>query len=321
MCLYPRFIKNPKYLPNKKNNNNPPACTDWRVMFVPVGCGKCIECKKQKARQWQVRLNEELKEDNKTYFVTLSFSPKELEQLAADKTLHRTLTEIKTIECNAVAALAVRRFLERWRKKNKKSVKHWLITELGDKFTERIHIHGLIWTEKPQEIENIWKYGNVWIGDYVTNKTINYIVKYCTKVDIKHKTYEPQIFCSAGLGKRYINTFDAKQNKYKPNQTKEYYRLPNGQKINLPIYYRNKIYSEKEREQLWLEKIEKKEIYIMGEKHSIKTEKDRKLLEDIRKTAQKDNILLGYGDNSKEWKEEAYNITLRMLNRDNKESK
>ena len=54
-------------------------------------------------------------------------------------------TEVKTdiplgkIE-DGIATLAVRRFLERWRKKYKKSVKHWFVTELGGKFTERIHL-------------------------------------------------------------------------------------------------------------------------------------------------------------------------------------
>ena len=48
MCLYPKMIKNPTYLPNKKNNNNPPEITDERVKWVPVGCGNCMECRKQK---------------------------------------------------------------------------------------------------------------------------------------------------------------------------------------------------------------------------------------------------------------------------------
>ena len=43
MCLYPRFMKNPKYKPNKKNGGKPPKITDKRVEYVPVGCGKCIE--------------------------------------------------------------------------------------------------------------------------------------------------------------------------------------------------------------------------------------------------------------------------------------
>ena len=34
----------------------------------------------------------------------------------------------------------------------------------------------------------------------------------------------------------------------------EYYRLPNGVELPLPEYYRKKIYSEEEREKLWIEK-------------------------------------------------------------------
>ena len=48
MCLYPKPIENPKYRPNKKNNYNPPTCEDDRVLYVPVGCGNCIECRNQK---------------------------------------------------------------------------------------------------------------------------------------------------------------------------------------------------------------------------------------------------------------------------------
>ena len=56
MCLYPKLIKNRKYIANKKNGGNIPPVSDLRVLMVPVGCGKCIECKKQKSREWSVRL-------------------------------------------------------------------------------------------------------------------------------------------------------------------------------------------------------------------------------------------------------------------------
>ena len=72
MCLYPTFIKNKKYLPNKKNRYNPPIPKDDRVLYVPVGCGKCIECMKQKSRAWQVRLHEEIKDHKDKLYVTLS---------------------------------------------------------------------------------------------------------------------------------------------------------------------------------------------------------------------------------------------------------
>ena len=85
MCLFPRYILNKKYTPNKKNNFNPPELKDLRVKYVPIGCGKCIECMKQKAREWKVRLNEEIKVSEKAHFVTLTFSNHALSTLCALK--------------------------------------------------------------------------------------------------------------------------------------------------------------------------------------------------------------------------------------------
>ena len=119
-----------------------PNYEDERVLYVPVGCGKCIECRNQKKRNWQIRLHEEIKEDLTGKFVTLTFSEEELNKLC---------NETNTTESNAVATIAVRRFLERWRKEFKKSVKHWLITELGHENTERIHLHGILFTNENEE--------------------------------------------------------------------------------------------------------------------------------------------------------------------------
>ena len=55
MCLYPKLIKNKKYLPNKKNNWNPPKIKDPRTAYITAACGKCLECRKQKQREWLVR--------------------------------------------------------------------------------------------------------------------------------------------------------------------------------------------------------------------------------------------------------------------------
>ena len=38
----------------------------------------------------------------------------------------------------------------------------------------------------------------------------------------------------------------------------------------LPIYYRNKIYKEEEKELLWLNKLDKEERFVLGEKVSVK---------------------------------------------------
>jgi hypothetical protein len=312
MCLYPKLINNRKYQSNKKNGGNIPAVTDKRVLVVPVGCGKCMECKKQKARNWQVRLHEEIRHDKKGKFVTLTFSNESIKELSKD---------IKGLDGynldNEIAKKAVRRFLERWRKKYKKSVKHWLVTELGGNGTENIHLHGIIWTnESDKTINDIWKYGYTWIGNnknggYVNEKTINYIVKYVNKVDEKHKEYNSRILTSAGIGKKYLDRIDSKANKYKGKDTKEIYITRQGMKIALQIYYRNKIYTEEEKEKLWLQKLDEEIRWVNGEKVDISKGEEEyyKLLEYHRKK----NKRLGYGDDTKNWEQKRYENSRRNL--------
>ena len=84
MCLYPKFIINRKYTVTKKNGGNVPTIKDPRTKYVPVGCGKCMECRKQKSRGWQVRLHEEIRNRNDGLFVTLSFSDQSLINLEND---------------------------------------------------------------------------------------------------------------------------------------------------------------------------------------------------------------------------------------------
>ena len=102
-----------------------------------------------------------------------------------------------------------------------------------------------MWGIGIDEIENKnWKYGFEFIGQYVSEKTINYVVKYMLKKDKDHKEYNPKILCSAGIGAGYLNRKDSKLNKFKGTDTNETYRLRNGTKLNLPIYYRNKVYTD-----------------------------------------------------------------------------
>jgi hypothetical protein len=306
MCLYPRLIKNKKYTPTKKNGGVVPPIMDNRVLAVPVGCNKCIECKKQKARQWQVRMNEELRTNTQATFVTLTFSNEEYTKLSKEVT-----TTGGYEHDNEIATLAVRRFLERWRKKTTKSVKHWLITEIGGERYEKIHLHGIIWSKDEKEIKEKWKYGYIYIGEYVNEETIGYITKYVNKIDQKHKSYNSKILCSPGIGKNYINRADSQNNKYQEGTTKETYTTRTGIKLNLPIYYRNKIYTEEEREKLWLEKLDKEERYICGEK--IKIDKDNTGYYKLLKYYREKNTRLGYGDNSKQWQKNEYEEQRRMM--------
>lgn len=321
MCIYNRLVDNPKYKKNKKNGGIIPAIKDKRVLLVPIGCGKCIECKKQKAREWQVRLQEEIRENKNGQFVTLTFDDKSLNKL--EKEVLKKTNKAKGYDLdNATATLGVRRFLERWRKKYKKSVRHWLITELGHKGTERIHLHGILFTKEDKEtIQKIWGYGMIWIGSYVNEKTINYIVKYITKTDKKHPEYNGKILTSAGIGKGYIKRKDSKLNKYNKEKTKEHYKTRQGIKLNMPKYYRNHIYTEEEREKLWLEKLNKEERYVLGTRIDVSTEKGMKTYEKAVENARKKNKRLGYGDNTKNYDRIKYEEQIRELKRDERVQK
>ena len=133
------------------------------------------------------------------------------------------------------------------------------------------------------------------------------------KIDQVNKNYEQIILTSKGIGKNYTERDIARINKYKENGTNENYKFKDGTKSQLPIYYRNKIYTEEEREKLWLEKLDKQERWILGQKIDISTKKGEKLYWEILKNAQKYNKLIGYGDDSKEWKKKDYNVTLNIL--------
>lgn len=243
-------------MPTKKNGYKPPICKDERLRYVTAACGKCYECRKQKGRAWQVRLGEEVRNDPNVIFVTLTISDESWEKLRKKYSYSSEDDYIKKM---------VRLFLERIRKKTKKSVKHWLTTERGEQNTERYHLHGLIWGDKNGILTTLhWQYGFVYIGEFVNEKTCNYITKYITKRDEKHKDFVPITLCSAGIGEGYLKRSDSELNRYRENKTNETYRLRNGVKINLPIYYRNKIYSEEEREKLFIEKIEKGKVWICG---------------------------------------------------------
>lgn len=336
-------------MPNKKNKGKVPKMHDKRVEFVPIGCGKCMECMKKKAMNWQVRLHEELRcmennlqetgEYTDVYFIRLSYSDKSLIHL--ENEIHR-IKKIQTTQINRtlkkkikfkpyggyyldnkIAKLSVRRFLERWRKENKKSVKHWLITELGKNNTERLHLHGFIFTTKPKEdIKKHWKYGDVWIGKYVNERSVNYMVKYVHKTDPKHKYYNPIILCSPGIGSGYLNRHDSKLNRFNDKDTNELYRTRDRTKLSLPIYYRNKLYSEEEKEKLWLNILDTETRYV--DRIKIDVSKGEDDYNKVVKFKRIESKQLGYNSDEENYNEKKYEQQLRNLKkiqRHNKERK
>ena len=322
MCLYPTLRLNKKYVANKKNGGKVPPFpvingkVDKRVMYVPTKCNKCFECKKQKAREWSIRLTEDIKHNRNGIFVTLTFSNKSFIELRKD-VIKKAEDYIEGYEMdNAIAKLAVRRFLERHRKHYGKSVRHWLVTELGHNGTENVHLHGFLWTDlPPQRIKELWKYGYCWLsndkGGYVNNKTVNYCVKYLHKQDALHPNYEPKMFNSAGIGNGYRNSIDFQNSRYKGKNTREQYIYPNGQKGGLPVYYRNALYSEEEREKLWIQKLDKQTRYVDGVKIDVSQGEDKYLK--TLEVARRKNGRLNFGNDQINWEKRRHENYIRNL--------
>lgn len=334
MCLYPKKITNRKYTVNDKNGGNVPLpplvgydengieIYDERVLTVNVGCGRCQECCNQRAMQWQVRLSEEIKDWKYMYFVTFTFSPKGLREVC-----FRNGLSIDKV--NAAATYALRKSLELYRKYNKKSYRHFFVTELGHEGTERIHMHGILFMDTEQDFEIIerkkdgnmcrwkyWRYGNIFVGDYVNQASVNYMVKYMQKIDTDHKNYVGIILASPGIGRRFIDHLKEAGKtgtyKYRPKHTKDYYRLNNGCKVKLPKYFSNKFLNEDERELKWREFMDADKTTIKGNTYFHK-ETDNYTIGRIYEKAQEINKQAGFGDDSKEWKKMEYNVTKAML--------
>lgn len=311
-------MRNGRYRPNKKNGGIVPAVLDNRVLATPIKCNECIECHKQKRNGWRVRINEEIKTDKRGFFITLTFTDDAIKELATTKEA-RGLSGYALD--NKIAKIAVRRFYERHRKDYGKTIKHWLVTEIGGNNTERIHLHGIIWTDlTPLEIQRYWGYGNIRDGkykptnrkqSYLNERTINYITKYLTKKDPKHKYYKSEVLSSNGIGKEYANSHAAKMQKYIRGRTQEAYITRGGHEIQMPTYLRNKIYSDEEREKLWIEKLDKGYMYILGRRINVKTNEQE--YKEFLREAQKRNKKLGYGNGDFNWQEKVNEEHRRIL--------
>ena len=105
---------------------------------------------------------------------------------------------------------------------------------------------------------------------------------------------------------------DILRNQYKPGETIETYKTRTGHELGLPIYYRNKIYTDEEREKLWLEKLDKEERWVDGVRVDISKGEEEEYYKLLEVKRQK-NKRLGYGDDSKNWELKRYENQRRNL--------
>ncbi|AXH75366.1 MAG: putative replication initiation protein [Microviridae sp.] len=311
-CLYPITMRNPHYKPNKTNEGFPPTAWDERLEYIQVPCGNCEPCRKKKANEYRIKLIEKLKSKQGKMF-TMKFSEEAIDSLEAD-----LMKKNLPYDANAVAKLAWRRFSDRFKKKYGHRPDHWMVPELGQNNTERLHLHGLIFEQVlntmkadklKKEIEQLWKYGFVDIGYKCDEQTINYIVKYVSKQDEKHPYFRGEVISTPGHGKTYLKRFDAQQNRFKGNkgdETVQTYRTIKGLKLALPQYLRRKIWTGYEREQLRILSEDKQEIYIQGHKYDLTIPGMSEAAMTDLEWYRQENIRKGYGTNDPKYKKQPY---------------
>lgn len=308
MCVTNRqVLKNKAYTPTKKNGYTIPGKPkDERQLYIKgCSCGWCYECRNKNANQWRVRLKEEVKANQfkNMIFATFTFSEEEYSKLAKEVRGDEVekYGDIAGDIDNEVAAKAIRYWSEGIRHKHGKQPRRWLVTERGGNETERVHIHGVIFTDLNNDtILKSWKFGIADDGrstgrqGWVNEQTINYITKYVFKTDSKHIDFKGRIFASAGIGKAYLeDDLNRYRHRYQGEKTNTTYTDSQGYTCGLPKYYRDRLYTEEERRKLWTIQLDKNEnkITIDGVEYN---EKDNKTINQAIKNNEIKNIELGF---------------------------
>lgn len=94
-------------------------------------------------------------------------------------------------------------------------------------------------------------------------------------------------------------------------ETRETYITRQGYKIALPAYYRNHIYTDQQKEQLWIQKLDKKERWVDKSRVSI-ANGDQEYYRVLQQARLK-NQRLGYGTDELNWDQKQYEQQRREL--------
>lgn len=149
--------------------------------FIEVPCGKCYECRKEKARKWAFRCLFEASEHTDNFFLTLTYDDGYLPYDGAD---HKRDLQL---------------FFKRLRKAGK-TFRYFACGEKGE-LNQRRHCHVLMFGLKLDDLkpwamsgkfqlyrseflERLWDHkGFIWIGYAYPGQVGNYIAKYTIKND------------------------------------------------------------------------------------------------------------------------------------------
>jgi len=189
--------------------------------------------------QWAIRLEQELKHSKEAYFVTLTY--------------HDDYIPLGDKNIPSLSKIDAKKLIKSLRKRTKKKgIKYFLVGEYGEK-SFRPHYHVLLFNTGMSALATqkylleSWQKGQIDIGT-VTEASIRYCTKYMIQqYDVSEWVEPPFRLMSNGIGKGYIESRTL-QSYHKRDLSRDFITKANGTKHSLPRYYKEKLYTKRERE-------------------------------------------------------------------------
>lgn len=232
---------------------------------ITIPCGKCVSCLSEKRADWAFRLKNELRSATSAFFITITYSEENLPVMRYQDEEPVRLSELSDTfgYSPTLDKRDIQDFMKTLRNRYRKSyerVRYFITGEYGTE-TKRPHYHGLLFNmpidyydarrketlkEYVQErLGEIWNKGFVSLGS-VTEASINYVAKYCvTKQSEYPGIVQPFSLMSrrSGIGSNYLkSSYD-----YHKLGQRNYVNV-NGYKKSMPRYYKEKIFTDLEKE-------------------------------------------------------------------------
>lgn len=209
-------------------------------MTFPVPCGKCYYCVQRKISEWSQRLMQEDKVSENARFVTLTYAP---EHVPISEKRYMTLRK-KDLQD----------FMKRLRYYSPKNVKikYYAVGEYGSNGM-RPHYHLILFNTQPIHVEQAWLFGSVFFGT-VAAASVGYTLKYISKKGkIPMHSNDDRVpefsLMSKKLGASYLTPAMKKWHE-DDILNRMYIAIEGGKKINMARYYKDKLYTKEQRENI-----------------------------------------------------------------------
>jgi len=204
-------------------------------------CGKCPPCLKRRVSGWSFRLMQEGKRSASAWFVTLTYNSDNLQfSNKGFKNLYKK---------------DLQDFFKRLRKRMPDvPIKYYAVGEYGT-INMRPHYHAIMFNVDPHAVQMAWSKNGKSMGDLhfgdVNGATIGYTLKYMSKPskiplhknDDRTKEFS---LMSKGLGENYITVTTNRW--HTRSLLNRMYLNVDGKKIAMPRYYKDRLYTETERQ-------------------------------------------------------------------------